>query len=294
MKPSFGASVVSKFLELRPKPTEEGAQKRLEKKLKHGVRPKPIPPFVRPKISHRTYGNVYYLNPDSTADATVFYIHGGAFENDFSPFHWLFIKELADKTGALTIVPAYRLLPFGTWKEAFSLIAPLYRSYVREHPEKRIILCGDSAGAGLALSLTQFFRKKEMKMPDELILLSPWVDVSMENPEIPVYEPTDPWLPGHWLKVCGKWWAGDLDLHDYRVSPIYGDLKGIKNVTAFLGTREMLYPDVKRFFELLDDDGTNELIVREGLYHVYPLMPVPEAKEAKEIIISKIKGERCV
>ena len=40
---------------------------------------------------------------------------------------------------------------------------------------------------------------------------------------------------------------------------------------------------------LLDDDPANELIVGEGMNHVYPLFPIREAKPAVEKIIRVVK-----
>ena len=75
-------------------------------------------------------------------------------------------------------------------------------------------------------------------------------------------------------------WAGDLDVHDWRISPIFGDLKGLKHVTVFIGTDEVLYPDVTKMFRMLDPDISNELIVGEGMNHCYPLAPIEEAAPA--------------
>ena len=119
-----------------------------------------------------------------------------------------------------------------------------------------------------------------IRLPDELILYSPWVDISMENEEIKEYIPREPLLEAGTIWPAAKGWAADLDLHDPLVSPIYGDLKGLRNVTVFLGTEEILYPDVTKMFHMLDADVSNELIVGEEIFHCYPLAPIEEAKPA--------------
>lgn len=111
---------------------------------------------------------------------------------------------------------------------------------------------GDSAGGGLSLALAEYFRMEGIRLPDELVLISPWVDTVMENEEIKAYEPKDPFLCVSSLRVCARHWAGDLDVHDWRISPIYGDMKGIHNVTVFTGTSEIFYPDITKFFHMLD------------------------------------------
>lgn len=207
-------------------------------------------------------------------------IHGGAYYYDFVTPHWRFIENLVNATNALGIAPAYRLLPFATYREAYDLIVPVYQHYCEQYPEKKIMMMGDSAGGGLSLALTEYYKSKGIRLPDELILFSPWVDVSMENEAIPEYQPRDPFLFADSLRPPGKRWADDLDVHDPRISPIYGDLTGIRNVTVFVGTDEIIYPDATKMFGMLDRDVSNELVVGEGMNHVYPLFPIKEAVNA--------------
>ena len=54
-------------------------------------------------------------------------------------------------------------------------------------------------------------------------------------------------------------------------------LTGIRNVSVFVGTDEIIYPDATKMFGMLDRDVSNELIVGEGMNHVYPLFPIKEA-----------------
>ena len=49
-------------------------------------------------------------------------------------------------------------------------------------------------------------------------------------------ESVDPFLSVTPLRTCADLWKGDLDVHDWRISPIYGNLKGIRNTTVFVGT----------------------------------------------------------
>ena len=125
--------------------------------------------------------------------------------------------------------------------------------------------------------------------PDKMILLSPWLDVSMSNPEIEDYESADPMLSAYGLIEMGKCWAGDLELTDYRISPIYGDISALRNVYLFVGTREIFYPDVTLFYSMLQEQGVSaELYIGEGMNHDYPLYPIPEADDAIEQMCSII------
>lgn len=54
-----------------------------------------------------------------------------------------------------------------------------------------LILMGDSAGGGFVLALAQFMKQEEVPQPSQLILLSPWLDLSLSNPNIKEIDPSD-------------------------------------------------------------------------------------------------------
>ena len=290
MSKSFSAKVMSDLLELFSMYTEKNCEQLLAGALNKGEKPTPPPKNLKIRYEDNQNGRVFYANEESDSRSVVFYIHGGAYFMDFTRSHWRFLATLVKEADVQVIAPAYRLVPFATYREAFGLIVPLYREFCQAHPDKKIILMGDSAGGGLSLALAEQFKAEGLRLPDELILLSPWIDVSMENEQIKEYESVDPFLTAAPLRFCAAQWIGDLDVHDWRVSPICGDLKGLRHVTVFVGTDEILYPDITKFFGLLDADPSNELIVGEEMNHVYPLFPIPEARPAVDKIIRLIRS----
>ena len=280
MSKSIGAKVMSSLLHFWPKLTEEETMQKIAETRAAGEKPTAPPTNIPSRYEDCENGRVFYLNEKSVSPYTVFYIHGGAYFYDFMPNHWQFMEKVVKATNAQVIAPAYRLVPFATWKEGFDLIVPLYKKHCAENPNKKIILMGDSAGGGFSLALTEYFKANGIRLPDELILFSPWADVTMENEEIPEFQDKDPFLFTPSLPPLGKLWAGGLDPHDPRISPIYGDVSGLRNVTVFAGTDEIIYPDSVKLFNLLDKDRSNELVVGEGMNHVYPLFPIKEADSA--------------
>lgn len=280
MGKSFGAKIISVMLQFWPKLTAEESEQKMVEALAEGETPSQPPENIITRYEDTENGRVFYANEKSVSPYTVFYIHGGAYRYDFLSLHWKFLENVIKETNAQVIAPGYRLAPFATYKEAFDLIVPLYKKYCAEHPEKKIIVMGDSAGGGFSLALAEYLKSEGMRLPDELVLFSPWVDVSMENEEIPKYQPLDPMIDAKSAGAVAKRWAGDLDIHDPKVSPIYGDLSGLRNVTVFIGTDEVLYPDAVKMFGKLDKDNSNELIVADGMNHIYPLYPIDEAAPA--------------
>ena len=135
---------------------------------------------------------MFYANEDSKSGITLIYLHGGAYFMDFTNNHWKLLKKLVDGADVRLIAPAYRLVPFATYREAFDLVVPLYREYREAHPDQKVILMGDSAGGGLSIAVTEQLKADGIRLPDELVLLSPWVDIAMDNEQIPKYESRDP------------------------------------------------------------------------------------------------------
>ena len=288
MSNSKSAKVLSDVLELFSMYMEKNGEKLIEDAVSKGEKPTPPPKHLETRYEDLPNGRVFYANEESQSGITVFYLHGGAYFMDITNAHWKLLKKLVEGANVRLIVPAYRLLPFATYREAFDLIVPLYKAYRESNPDQKVILMGDSAGGGLSLAVTEQFKADGIRLPDELILLSPWVDVAMDNGQIDKYQSRDPFLTVQSLSNCAERWKDDLDAHDWHVSPIYGDLKGIRNVTVFVGTSEIFFPDVTKFFRMLDRDPSNELIVGDEMNHVYPLFPIPEAKPAVNTILRAV------
>lgn len=226
---------------------------------------------------------VLYMNKDGKG-RSILYLHGGSYLHDPDPHHFTFLNKLIKKTDIKVIFPVYPKAPRHDFLESYELITEFY-----EKSDEDFILMGDSAGGGLAFGLAMFFKEKGLRQPQGIITLSPWIDLTMENPEIETYQKVDPWLrkvPGN---PISKSWANGRDLKDPRLSPIFGDMTGLPPSLIFVGTREILYPDIAKFAEKLSDAGSNtDLVVKEGMNHVYPLFPIPEADEAIEEIIRKL------
>ncbi len=282
MKRSLVAKGVSGLLSLTPQVTEERRNKDLIKYLNKGEKRCNPPKLLKTKYVDNDYGRIFYVNEESKTNTVIIYIHGGAYCSNINYFHWSLIKKLIKRTNVKIIVPDYRLVPFGTYQDAFNLIIPIYQECLKNN--NKVILMGDSSGGGLALSIALYLKENNIKLPDRQILISPWVDGSMNNIDIKDYEKIDPMLNSEGLKVVTRKWMGNLDEDDWQVSPIYGDLTNLNNITIFVGTREIFYPDIIKLYNKLDKK-TNKLIVGKDMNHAYPLIPIPEAKEAITTIV---------
>ena len=216
---------------------------------------------------------------------SVFYLHGGAYVRPVDGRHWKFASRLADALGAAAVIPAYPLAPEFTVQDSFDAMVAVFEDVARESPDG-VTLVGDSAGGGYALALAQALRDRGGAQPDRLVLIAPWVDLTSSTPGTLEAADRDPWLSYPHLEVYASFWAGTQDpagLADPRVSPLLGDLAGLPPALMFCGTRDLLQPACDALFEKADAaDWPLEYVVAPGLIHVYPLLGIPEGRQAFE------------
>ncbi|MBR1395859.1 MAG: alpha/beta hydrolase, partial [Prevotella sp.] len=132
--------------------------------------------------------DVYTIENDN-ADCLVIYLHGGAYCFGILDSHIVFCDKLAKRMNAKVFMPLYPILLKSTCLDAFHFLQEVYAEALREG--KRVILMGDSSGGGLALAFAESLRDSGVPMPEGLVLLSPWIDVTMTNPAIPSLEESD-------------------------------------------------------------------------------------------------------
>ena len=225
-------------------------------------------------------GTQVFTFGDEKAKNTILYIHGGAFVLEMNHQHLIYCFLLSRKLDAYVVAPVYPLAPKHKANETYGIVTELYKELI---PRNNLILMGDSAGGGFIHSFCQYLKTVDLKQPQKIITFSPWVDISMSNP--PYDSENDPILGEIGLKEIGKSWAGDLSTHDYLVSPLFGDNTDLPGTLIFAGENEIFCKDIKRYVENLKNDGVNvKLVTGSGLFHIYPLFPMPEAYSAfKEI-----------
>jgi monoterpene epsilon-lactone hydrolase len=225
---------------------------------------------------------------DEVPRRSVIYLHGGAYVRGVVGWHWRFLVPLADALGARAVLPAYPLAPEFTVEDSFEEMVRLFDEVAAESPDG-VVLAGDSAGGGYALALAQALRDRGGPQPESLVLLAPWVDLTSSAPGTLEAAERDPWLSFEHLSIYASFWAGSDDpqaLADPRVSPGLADVAGLPPALMLCGTRDLLQPGCDALFARADAaDWSLEYVVAPDLIHVYPLLPIPEAKAAFKHIV---------
>ena len=96
---------------------------------------------------------LWTARPDPGAPV-ILYLHGGGYVMGNPRTHAALGAYLKRKTGLEVCLPDYRLAPEHPFPAAFEDARTAWRALIAQgHAPGRIVLCGDSAGGGLALAL---------------------------------------------------------------------------------------------------------------------------------------------
>jgi monoterpene epsilon-lactone hydrolase len=213
------------------------------------------------------------------------YLHGGGYVQPIAKQHWQLVAKLAREADCKVIVPLYGLAPSHTVDEALSLMSEVLDGL----DELPLILGGDSAGGGLALSLAQSDQwKRRVKL---MLLISPWVEADFGDDESKRLEKIDPWLSSQALSYIAGVWSGVGDRLRVEVSPLRGEHEGLPAIKLFLGDVDLLYPQGKKLEDSLKSAGVDlEVCEARGALHVYPLIPTREGREAQIAILDIVRS----
>jgi monoterpene epsilon-lactone hydrolase len=268
----------------------------LAEHLKHSrVGPEPPTAGMRRRfdVSSKTLNGyeVYTVAPRSgRVPGTVMYIHGGAYVEGIFLWHWYFIAEMVERLRMAFVVPLYPLAPENDCAATSAVMLGVYRDFLAHGDPSQLVLMGDSAGGGLAMSLTMQAMSAGLPKPAALVLISPWLDVTMTDPAQQELEKVDPLLVRAGPKAAGRWYAGAMSTADPRVSPLYGDIAGLPPILMFCGTHDILVTDARRLAARAVAEGAAiEYHEAPGLMHVYPLLFFPESREAQDRIIGYVR-----
>lgn len=245
-----------------------------------------IPNFIQEKygITQTSYIDmpVYYLATKNKMPLKhVLYLHGGAYIHQPNLLHWRFVHELTEEMPLSVTIPLYPKAPYHTYVQSYAKVLLLYRKLLNEVGADNIILMGDSAGGGFALGLAQYLLEKDLPQPAQIILMSPWLDITLTHPEIEKYADLDPMLSADALRVDGQCYAGNMDPNHYMLSPINGKFKGLAPIALFVGTHEIFLPDARKLKEKLEESKMDFYYFEyPNMNHIFTTYPIPEAKAA--------------
>jgi monoterpene epsilon-lactone hydrolase len=224
----------------------------------------------------------------------VFYVHGGSFIAERSAKLTAMVAQFATRANARVFAPSYRLAPENPCPAAVEDIAAAYRWFLQNFPDEPVVALADSAGASVLLAVLQQARDEGLALPDGVVLLSPWVDLSLQSWSIVAASLAG--TSGASMEALGLMahlYLNGRPATDPIASPLFGDFQGFPPMLIHASKGDILYDDAVRLAERVRDAG-GDLTVRlwTAETHVWEQYNSPRARESIDLAAAFIK--RCM
>jgi acetyl esterase/lipase len=226
------------------------------------------------------------LGDDS--EKVILYLHGGGYTMGSLKSSRAMVSELSSASGINALVVDYRLAPEHPFPAAVEDSTAAYRRLLDQgtRPD-RVVIVGDSSGGGLALALLVTLRDSGIAPPAAAVLLSPWTDLAGTGESMITRADVDPWLTPDQNRANAALYAGETDLKNPLVSPLYADLGGLPPLLIHVGGDEIMLDDSTRLADRARAAGVEvTLDIWEGMWHAWHHFApkLPEAVRAIEQI----------
>lgn len=219
----------------------------------------------------------------------ILYLHGGAYTAGGLPYAKGFGGQLAELSGRATLCVGYRLAPEHPFPAALEDALAAYKEMLTRFAPSEIAFVGESAGGGLCYSLCLYLKQLRLPQPEQIIAISPWTDLQMQR-DVSALAALDPLLDREGLLENALRYGGQAR-ENPLISPLLGDPAGLPPSLIIVGGHEILLDDSRLMQRKLREAGCLcDLHVEEGLWHVYVLYGVPEAKTALRHIEERLRG----
>lgn len=242
-------------------------------KLENGYKTVFLPNGVE-KTEYK-YGDVEcdILAPEIYASNRVMlYIHGGSFIGGSRASYRSFCSSLATKCFCRVVVPEYRLAPAYPYPAPIEDIQGVFKALFTEeqiacslNAEKgskpqlpEIIIAADSSAASVACSLIFNLKERFRVCIKQVILFSPWLDLSSNSKNIVTKKISDEVMSGDVLRKSSSVYTYESNTTNPFISPLLAGTDALLNfppVYIQMGEKEILLDDAKQFTKNLIDAG---------------------------------------
>ena len=245
----------------------------------------PMQPDVQVRSLRLGQLNAEELKPQKQSTQLIFHIHGGVFFLGSLKTHRAFLSQIAARTQMQVLHVDYPLSPEHPFPEAVEALFAVYLNLLEQGIQaKDIILSGDSCGANLAVALAVKIRQAQLEQVSGLILLSPFLDLTLTSESLRFNQKHDALLSIEALETGIDYYLPkEIDRGDPRVSPVFEDLTGLPPTLIQVGSKEILMDDGKRFQQQAEAAGVEvEFKIYTGMWHNFQMFSAwfEEAQQA--------------
>ena len=229
------------------------------------------------ELSFPTFKALELSPDDERFDGAVLYLHGGGYTCGTLKYARGFASVICAVCGVKVLAPAYRLAPEYKFPAGLDDCLEAYEYLLLQGYEpSKIILAGESAGAGLIYALCLKLKELGKKLPAALIAISPWVDLTQSGASYEYNHENDPTLTKERLDFFASCYT-DGDLSSPLISPVYGDLADMPPSLVFSGGGELMLEDAITLAKKLEEAGCEvSHHVAKDMWHAYVLYRLKE------------------
>ena len=197
----------------------------------------------------------------------LLYFHGGGFRIASALAYRSYGSHLAAVLGARVLLVEYRLAPEHKFPKAVDDCFAVWESLLAEGIDTgRIVIAGDSAGGGLAASVTMHALADGV-LPAGVICCSPWVDLTITADTYDTNAESDKLFSRTSAEEAAPAYLGGADPMNPIASPLFGDWDGAPPLLILVGDAEVLLDDSRKLAEVAKSAGVDVTL------SVYPEMP---------------------
>ena len=205
---------------------------------------------------------------------TVVHFHGGGYCLGSARMMRTWAARLSAQAGCRVVVPEYRLAPGHAYPAALDDARAALNALLTEADPASIVFSGDSAGGGLALALILAMRDAGDPLPAGCILLSPWLDLTIDRRARPALVRKDLLLSPRWLEACAAAYADPSQWPDPKVSPLRAGHKGLPPLLIQAASDDLLAPDAELLATSAATAGADVTYTRwPEMWHDFALLP---------------------
>lgn len=194
----------------------------------------------------------------------VIFLHSGGFVVGKNDYHQRFGQALGETLGYDYLVPDYPINE--SYHETLEYMGTIYEQITSEYDS--VIFVGCSAGANLAVATTLAYGDT-YGMPQGFILMSPWLDTTMENEKIQCVSDFDKEFYKNLVEWGQQYNQGEVDSE--LASPIKAtqeQLERFPKTVLVVGTEDILRYDAQDFHQELIEAGVSSTYLKaEGKNH---------------------------
>ncbi len=249
------------------------------------VSPEPEIPadFQGGKVTLGGVPGMYLTRAGVREKAAFLYIHGGGFTLGSGMTAGPLLAHFLEKTNLAGYSVDYSLAPYAKFPVAIDQCMAFYKGLL-ELGIQRIVVGGESAGAGMTLSLVHALKMEGLPLPAAIWCSSPVDNIRYDQEEL--------FRTDMFTDCCedlAEAYAGDADPRDPRLSPIYGDFSDFPPAFIQSGSGESLSAGALRIVDKLVRAGNEvHFTFGKGMPHTFAMdyAIYPEAENAMNEILT--------